>query len=155
MIIWIYNGANLSSCDPGMFVDSVWNGVTIFKHNSEVNIKCKCRTRRRTSVSTMWILNQNDRFWLTSKVTWKSSPCSKYLFSVSAYVSPPVTALKARGRPQLFNSPPQCPPPVVQRPLSAQHSQIRKYPNGRSYVLLQIRAMVVQVTLWLTLYPSW
>lgn len=31
---------------------------------------------------------------------------------------------------------PALPPPLVQRPLSAQHSQIRKCPNGRSYVLL-------------------
>lgn len=31
---------------------------------------------------------------------------------------------------------PPLPPPLVQRPLSAQHSQIRKCPNGRSYVLL-------------------
>lgn len=31
---------------------------------------------------------------------------------------------------------PQPPPPVVQWLLSAQHSQIRKCPNGRSYVLL-------------------
>lgn len=31
---------------------------------------------------------------------------------------------------------PPLPPPLVQRPLSAQHGQIRKCPNGRSYVLL-------------------
>lgn len=31
---------------------------------------------------------------------------------------------------------PSLPPPLVQRPLSAQHSQIRKCPNGRSYVFL-------------------